>query len=62
MLNTIDARARTKLFSAVGAVVLSLSVAFSSTAASAQPASLGKEKPTVVLVHGAWRTDQVGTA
>lgn len=54
MLNTIDARARTKLFSAVGAVVLSLSVAFSSTAASAQPASLGKEKPTIVLVHGAW--------
>jgi len=54
MLNSIDTRAGTKLLSAVGAAVLSLSLAFSPTAGSAQPASLGKEKPTVILVHGAW--------
>jgi pimeloyl-ACP methyl ester carboxylesterase len=54
MLNTIDARARTKLTGAVGAVVLFLSFAFSPIAESAQPASSGKGKPTVVLVHGAW--------
>jgi pimeloyl-ACP methyl ester carboxylesterase len=54
MFNTIDTRARTKLLSAAGAVALSLLLAFSPTAASAQTASLGKEKPTVILVHGAW--------
>lgn len=53
MLNTIDTRTRTKLLSAAGAVVLSLSSAFSPTAGSAQPAASGKEKPTVILVHGA---------
>jgi pimeloyl-ACP methyl ester carboxylesterase len=54
MFNTIDTRARTKLLSAAGAVALSLLLAFSQTAALAQTASLGKEKPTVILVHGAW--------
>ena len=54
MFNTIDTRARTKLLSAAGAVAFSLLLAFSPTAAFAQPASLGKEKPTVILIHGAW--------
>lgn len=54
MFNSIDTRSRTKLLSAAGAVALSLLSAFSPAAASAQPASLGKEKPTVILVHGAW--------
>ena len=52
MLNVVVTHARTKLLSAAGAVVLSLSLAFSPTGASAQPAS--KEKPTIILVHGAW--------
>ena len=54
MLNTIDTRTRTKMIGALGAVVLSFSMAFAPTAGSAQPAALGKEKPTVILVHGAW--------
>jgi hypothetical protein len=54
MFNAIDTRARMKLLSAAGAVALSLILAFSPTAVSAQTASLGKEKPTVILVHGAW--------
>ena len=54
MRNTIDVIARTRSLSALGAAVLSLLLAFSPTVAFAQTASLGKEKPTVVLVHGAW--------
>ena len=54
MRNTIDMIARTRSLSALGAAVLSLLLAFSPTVAFAQTASLGKEKPTVVLVHGAW--------
>jgi pimeloyl-ACP methyl ester carboxylesterase len=52
MFTTIGARM--KLLSAGGAVAVSLLLAFSPTAASAQPASSRKEKPTVILVHGAW--------
>ena len=51
MLDPIAPRARTKLLGVVGVV---LSLAFSSAAESAQPLSSGKEKPTVILVHGAW--------
>jgi hypothetical protein len=53
MFNTIDTRSRTKLLSAAGAIAVSFLLAFWPTAASAQTASLGKEKPTVILVHGA---------
>jgi hypothetical protein len=53
MFNTIDTRSRTKLLSAGGAIALFFLLAFLPTAASAQPASSGKEKPTVILVHGA---------
>jgi pimeloyl-ACP methyl ester carboxylesterase len=54
MFDTIDTRSRTKLLSAGGAIALIFLLAFLPTAASAQPASSGKEKPTVILVHGAW--------
>lgn len=54
MFSNIDPHARTNLLRALGAVVLFLSLGFSSSGGSAQPAASGKEKPTIVLVHGAW--------
>jgi pimeloyl-ACP methyl ester carboxylesterase len=54
MLNIFCGPAGTKLNSAVSASVLCLTFAFSPIAAFAQVAPSGKEKPTIVLVHGAW--------
>jgi pimeloyl-ACP methyl ester carboxylesterase len=39
---------------AVAAISLSVVLPFASTAGSAQLSSSGREKPTIVLVHGAW--------
>jgi pimeloyl-ACP methyl ester carboxylesterase len=54
MFKPIDPHTRTSPPRALGAVVLFLSLAFFPSGGSAQSAGSGKEKPTIVLVHGAW--------